>query len=265
MVKVVGISFSPGGRIYYFSPGKNKIKKEEHAIVETERGLQIGQAQTDIIDIEEDKVFMPLKDVIRVATKKDIEINNKNLIDANKALEFAKKLVEKENVDMKLFEAVYTFDRKKLIFKFIADERVDFRELAKLLASKYKTRIELRQIGVRDKAKEIGGIGPCGRPLCCNTFLTNFDSVSINMAKNQGIALNPTKINGSCGRLLCCLGYEDSTYKEYKEKLPKLGEYVKYNEISGKVIELDVLNKKYKIKINDTEEEIWLGYNEKSE
>lgn len=256
MVKVVGISFSPGGRIYYFSPGKNKIKKEEHAIVETERGLQIGQAQTDIIDIEEDKVFMPLKDVIRVATKKDIEINNKNLIDANKALEFAKKLVEKENVDMKLFEAVYTFDRKKLIFKFIADERVDFRELAKLLASKYKTRIELRQIGVRDKAKEIGGLGPCGRPLCCSEFLTNFNSVSINMAKNQGIALNPTKINGACGRLLCCLGYEDSTYTEYKKELPKIGQFIEKNGYEGRVTELDVLNKSYKIKDDEGNEHI---------
>ena len=254
MVKVVGISFSPGGRIYYFSPGKNRIKKEEHAIVETERGLQIGQAQTDIIDIEEDKVFMPLKDVIRVATKKDIEINNKNLIDANKALEFAKKLVEKENMDMKLFEATYTFDRKKLIFKFIADERVDFRELAKLLAAKYKTRIELRQIGVRDKAKEIGGFGPCGRPLCCSDFLTNFDSVSINMAKNQGIALNPTKINGVCGRLLCCLGYEDGTYTEYKKDLPKQGEMIKYEGKVGRVSELNILKRSYKIKTEENEE-----------
>ena len=265
MIKVIGIKFPSGGITYYFSPGKLNLKLGDKVIVQTERGLQYGQTVTEILDMKEESVFLPLKNVIRIATNEDEKINNKNILDAEKALKYAKNLVIKENINMKLFEASYTFDRKKLIFKFIADERVDFRELAKLLASKYKTRIELRQIGVRDKAKEIGGIRPCGRPLCCNTFLTNFDSVSINMAKNQGIALNPTKINGSCGRLLCCLGYEDSTYKEYKEKLPKLGEYVKYNEISGKVIELDVLNKKYKIKINDTEEEIWLGYNEKSE
>ena len=154
-----------------------------------------------------EKVFLPLKDVIRKANKDDINANDKNARDGVKALSYAKELVNKQGLDMKLFEASYTFDRKKLIFKFIADERVDFRELAKLLAAKYKTRIELRQIGVRDKAKEIGGLGPCGKPLCCSLFLTNFNSVSINMAKNQGIALNPTKINGACGRLLCCLGY----------------------------------------------------------
>ena len=265
MIKVIGINFLDANRIYYFSPNNIKLKKGDYVIVETERGMQFGQAVTNIEQMPKEKVFLPLKDVIRKANKDDINANDKNARDGVKALSYAKELVNKQGLDMKLFEASYTFDRKKLIFKFIADERVDFRELAKLLAAKYKTRIELRQIGVRDKAKEIGGLGPCGRPLCCSLFLTNFNSVSINMAKNQGIALNPTKINGSCGRLLCCLGYEDSTYKEYKEKLPKLGEYVKYNEISGKVIELDVLNKKYKIKINDTEEEIWLGYNEKSE
>lgn len=256
MVKVIGISFTHGGRIYYFSPCKNNIKKGEYAIVETERGLQIGQAQTDIVDMDDDKVFMPLKDVIRVATKKDLEMDKKNCIDAEKALDFAKKTVKKENIDMKLFEASYTFDRKKLIFKFIADERVDFRELAKILASKFKTRIELRQIGVRDKAKEIGGLGPCGRPLCCSEFLTNFNSVSINMAKNQGIALNPTKINGACGRLLCCLGYEDYTYTEYKKELPKIGQFVEKDGIKGRVTELDVLNKMYKILDEDENEHV---------
>ena len=163
---------------------------------------------------------------------------------------------------MKLYEASYTFDRKKLIFKFIADERVDFRELAKLLAAKYKTRIELRQIGVRDKAKEIGGLGPCGRPLCCSEFLTNFNSVSINMAKNQGIALNPTKINGSCGRLLCCLGYEDNVYSEYKKNLPKIGELVTVDGKTGRVYELNVLKRSYKYKTEDSEEiEVVVGNN----
>ena len=154
------------------------------------------------------------------------------------------------------------FDRKKLIFKFIADERVDFRELAKKLAAKYKTRIELRQIGVRDKAKEIGGLGPCGRPLCCTEFLSNFDSVSINMAKNQGIALNPSKINGSCGRLLCCLGYEDEMYQELKKDFPKIGEFVEKDGVKGRVSELNVLNGYYKIKTdNDEQIEIMVDSN----
>ena len=209
MIKVIGINFLDANRIYYFSPNNIKLKKGDYVIVETERGMQFGQAVTNIEQMPKEKVFLPLKDVIRKANKDDINANDKNARDGLKALSYAKELVNKQGLDMKLFEASYTFDRKKLIFKFIADERVDFRELAKLLAAKYKTRIELRQIGVRDKAKEIGGLGPCGRPLCCSLFLTNFNSVSINMAKNQGIALNPTKINGACGRLLCCLGYED--------------------------------------------------------
>lgn len=256
MVKVVGIKFSERTRVYFFSPGEFIIKKNQNVIVETERGIQYGQASTDIVEMDENNVFLPLKEVIRIATKEDARIYEKNIMDAEKALKYAKFLVLKANLSMKLFEASYTFDRKKLIFKFIADERVDFRELAKQLASKYKTRIELRQIGVRDKAKEIGGLGPCGRPLCCNLFLSNFDSVSINMAKNQGIALNPSKINGSCGRLLCCLGYEDFIYAEYKKKLPKMGETINYKDNIGKVIEIDILNKSYKIKLEDSDEEI---------
>lgn len=254
MIKVIGIKFSSGGRTYYFSPGKHKLKLNDYVIVETECGLQYGQAVTDIINMREENVFFPLKDVVRIATKEDRNTNSKNIVDAEKALQYAKYLVEKSNIKMKLFESSYTFDRKKLIFKFIADERIDFRELAKLLASKYKTRIELRQIGVRDKAKEIGGLGPCGRPLCCNSFLCNFDSVSINMAKNQGIALNPSKINGACGRLLCCFSYENFIYSECKKQLPKKGEFVEHDGKIGKVVELDVLNKKYKLKISDTEE-----------
>ena len=254
MIKVVGISFYNANRIYYFSPGKLKLKKGDNVIVETERGLQYGTCVTDILDMKKENVFLPLKDVIRVANEKDEKTNLNNTKDSEKALEYAKDLVIKEDLDMKLFEASYTFDRKKLIFKFIADERVDFRRLAKLLAAKYKTRIELRQIGVRDKAKEISGLGPCGRPLCCSKFLSNFNSVSINMAKNQGIALNPTKINGACGRLLCCLGYEDDVYNYYKKKFPKIGEAVTVNGQKGRVSEINVLSGNYKLKISDTEE-----------
>ncbi len=254
MIKVIGISFVNSNRIYYFSPGKTNVKKGDNVIVETERGMQFGQAVTDVIQMPKEKVFLPLKDVIRIADEKDIKTDQRNAKDALNALEYTKKLAVKENLDMKLFDATYTFDRKKLIFKFIADERVDFRELAKLLAAKYKTRIELRQIGVRDKAKEIGGLGPCGRPLCCSSFLTSFNSVSINMAKNQGIALNPTKINGSCGRLLCCLGYEDDIYTEYKKNFPKLGELVNVGDKTGRVSELNALNGYYKVKVSENEE-----------
>lgn len=254
MIKVVGINFSNANRTYYFSPGKSNVRKNDYVIVETERGMQFGKAVTDVLDMEEENVFLPLRDVIRVASKEDFKVNNKNEKDSAKALDYAKNLVFKENLDMKIFDASYTFDRKKLNFKFVADDRVDFRRLAKLLAAKYKTRIELRQIGVRDKAKEIGGLGPCGRPLCCSTFLTTFDSVSINMAKNQGIALNPTKINGACGRLLCCLGYEDDTYTYYKKNLPKIGQYVQLEDKSGRVSEINALAGSYKIKTNDDEE-----------
>ena len=174
MINVIGIRFEDGGRIYYFSPQNFIINKDEFVVVETERGVQIAQAATDIITKKQEDIFLPLKNIIRIATKDDKKNNRINIIDAQKALNYAQKIVEKENIDMKLYDASYTLDRKKLIFKFIADDRVDFRELAKILAAKYKTRIELRQIGVRDKAKEISGLGPCGRPLCCSTFLTNF-------------------------------------------------------------------------------------------
>ncbi len=253
MINVIGIRFEDGGRIYYFSPQNFIINKDEFVVVETERGVQIAQAATDIITKKQEDIFLPLKNIIRIATKDDKKNNRINIIDAQKALNYAQKIVEKENIDMKLYDASYTLDRKKLIFKFIADDRVDFRELAKILAAKYKTRIELRQIGVRDKAKEISGLGPCGRPLCCSTFLTNFNSVSINMAKEQGIALNPNKINGACGRLFCCLGYEDETYSKYRKELPKIGEMVTYGDKSGRVCELDVLKRTYKIKISDNE------------
>ena len=253
MINVIGIKFEDGGRIYYFSPQSFYIKKGDFVVVETERGIQIAQAATDIVPKMKEDIFLPLKNVMRIATDEDIKKSKVNILDAQKALNYAQKLVKKENIDMKLYEASYTLDRKKLIFKFIADDRVDFRELAKILAAKYKTRIELRQIGVRDKAKEISGLGPCGRPLCCSTFLTNFNSVSINMAKEQGIALNPNKINGACGRLFCCLGYEDETYSKYRKELPKIGESVMYEDKCGRVCELDVLKRTYKIKINDNE------------
>lgn len=253
MIEVVGIKFDEKGRIYYFSPSICKLKKGDCVIVETERGLQFGICETNVMKKDKKDVFFPLKDVIRKATSKDISTNKSNVISSNKALEYAKALAIQDDLDMQIYDASYTFDRKKLIFKFIADTRIDFRDFAKKLAAKYKTRIELRQIGARDKAKETSGLGPCGRPLCCSSFLNNFDGVTINMAKNQGLALNPSKINGSCGRLLCCLGYEDEVYTLAKKNLPKMNELVEVKGVKGRVCEINALKKTFKIKLKNDE------------
>lgn len=251
MIEIVGVSLKKGGKIYYFSPNGLKLEKGNNVIVKTERGLQFGIVETENTEIEEQKLKATLSEVVRVCSKKDIETNEKNIIDAKKTLKKCKELVEKYDLNMMILDASYTFDRSQLLFTFLADNRVDFRKLAKDLASIYKTRIELRQVGVRDKAKEIGGYGSCGRPLCCSKFLCDFDSVSINMAKNQNIALNPTKINGACGRLLCCLKYEDECYKEYSKKLPKVGKKVETEFGEGKVISVDILKQKYRVDVKE--------------
>ena len=251
MIEIVGVSLKRGGKIYYFSPNGLNLKKEEKVIVKTERGLQYGVVEIENTTIEESKLKNSLSEVVRICSKKDIENNEKNVIEAKKALKKCKSLVEKYKLNMMILDASYTFDRSQLLFTFIADNRIDFRTLAKDLASIYKTRIELRQVGVRDKAKEIGGYGSCGRELCCSKFLCDFDSVSINMAKNQNIALNPNKINGCCGRLLCCLKYEDEYYKEYSKTLPKLGKKVETEFGEGKVISIDILKQKYRVDVKD--------------
>ncbi len=199
-----------------------------------------------------------LKEIIRISTKNDYEQYLKNLKDSEKALRDCREIVKELNLDMKIINASFTFDRKQLIFNFLADERIDFRELAKKLASIYRTRIELRQIGARDKAREIGGVGPCGQKICCANFLNHIDSVSMNMAKNQGIALNPTKINGLCGRLLCCLTYEDSEYQNCSIGLPDLGEYVETPSGKGQVVSRDILNRSYKVIIDNERIEVKL-------
>ena len=251
MIEVIGVSFKEKGRIYYFLPNDLKLKKNITVIVETEKGLQFGKIVTDLIKVEKNAYKLPLKNIIRIATKKDYENHLKNINDAKEALKKCRQLVKENNIDMNIIEASFTFDRDQLIFNFLSDSRVDFRELAKKLATIYKTRIELRQVGVRDKAKEVSGYGSCGREFCCSKFLNDFDSVSINMAKNQGLALNPTKINGSCGRLLCCLKYENDTYSECQKELPKLGKTVTTDQGTGKVIAVDILNKTYKVDIKD--------------
>lgn len=251
MYNVVGINFFNSNRVYYFSPQNLEIKKKDKVVVETERGIQIGIANTDIIELPEEKLVLPLREVVRIATKDDLKKQQENQKLAEEALENAKKTAKKLDLNMKFIDCNFTLDRNQLIYNFIADERIDFRELAKKLAALYKTRIELRQVGVRDKAKEIGGIGPCGRFLCCSTFLNDFNSVSINMAKNQYLSLNPTKINGLCGRLLCCLKFEDELYSEMKKEFPPLGTKIKTNNIEGKVINHNLFKGTYTIECPD--------------
>lgn len=251
MIEVVGVSFKKNGKVYYFSPNGIKVEKDDNVIVKTERGLQFGTVEVANKEISSEQLTSALSNIVRIASKKDVEQNEKNIASSKEALSKCKELIEKYKLEMMVLDASYTFDRNQLLFTFIADSRVDFRKLAKDLANIYKTRIELRQVGVRDKAKEIGGYGSCGRPLCCSKFLCDFDSVSINMAKNQNIALNPTKINGCCGRLLCCLKYEDECYKELNKNLPKVGKKVKTDKGEGKVISVDVLKQKYRVSVPD--------------
>ena len=259
MNNIVGISFDNSDRIEYYYTNDLILKKNLTVIVETEIGLRFGKVVTDVHPIDKKKLTKKLNKIIRIASKQDYHNYQKNKKDANIALKKCKDLAKEYNLDMNILEATYTFDREQLLFKFTSDERIDFRDLARDLASIYHTRIELRQIGVRDKAKEIGGLGPCGMFLCCNTFLNDFNSVSINMAKNQYLSLNPTKINGICGRLLCCLKYEDETYSELKKDYPPVGTIVRKNGIEGKVISHNLFKKTYTLEKKDkTLEEVEL-------
>ena len=251
MIEVVGISFKNGGKVYYFSPGKYKLKLGITVIVETEQGTQFGKVAEENKKIDRNSIRGELKSVLRIATKNDYHKHMKNIEDAREALNKCRELVEKYKLNMQIIEATYTFDRNQLVFRFISDNRIDFRNLVKDLASLYKTRIELRQVGVRDRAKEISGCGICGQKLCCSRFLNDLDAVSINMAKNQNLSLNPTKINGACGRLLCCLRYEDETYSSYKFNLPAMGSTVNTKEGKGKVIAVNILKRTYKVDIPD--------------
>lgn len=252
-MKVVGVRLNEGGKIYYFDADTVNVQVDSTVIVETEKGLQYGVV-VEFIPEKDVSKDIKYKKVIRNTTKTDYKKYLSNLKDAERAIIKCNELIDKYGLEMKIIDASYTFDREQLMFRFLADDRVDFRQLAKDLGSIFRTRIELRQVGIRDKAKEIGGIGPCGRKLCCTNFLTEFDSVSINMAKNQNLALNPSKINGVCGRLLCCLKYENDNYTEYKKNLPDVGSKIKIAEGEGKVISVDVFNKKYKVLLNETNE-----------
>lgn len=259
---IYGVNFKDNGKIYNF---KSKIRCPINVtvITETEKGLQFGKVVSYLGN--ESKNIEELKSIVRISTKKDYEEHLKNLRDADQALKECRRLVKELNLDMKMINASFTFDRTQLIFNFLADERIDFRELARKLAAIYRTRIELRQIGARDKAREVGGVGICGEKICCANFLSHIDSVSMNMAKNQGLALNPSKINGLCGRLLCCLTYEDEEYLRCSEGLPNIGETITTEKGEGEVINIDTLNRTYKVLVNNEKVEVYAGDEDGSE
>lgn len=248
---IIGVKFKSAGKIYFFDPGKEIFNKGDFVIVETATGTEYAEVVTANKDISEEKLRKPLKKIIRRANNRDKRHNEENAKKEDEAFKTAEKLIKKLKLDMNLVEVEYTFDNEKLLFYFIADGRIDFRELVKELASIYKTRIELRQIGVRDQVRKIGGNGICGRELCCCTFLDNFDTVSIKMAKEQNIALTPSKISGNCGRLMCCLRYEQEVYSEKLSRLPKIGSIVKTEEGEGTVDNIETLKEKVRIKFKD--------------
>lgn len=257
MVKVIGVRFRTAGKIYFFSPLDYEIYKGDHVIVETARGVEYGTVVIAPKEIEEDKVIQPLKPVMRVAGPEDDAIEAKNKEKEKEAFTICLEKIKKHGLQMKLIDSEYTFDNNKLLFYFTADGRIDFRELVKDLASVFKTRIELRQIGVRDETKIMGGIGVCGRPLCCHTYLADFAPVSIKMAKEQNLSLNPTKISGVCGRLMCCLKNEEETYEELNSRLPNVGDYVTTPEgLKGEVSSISILRQLVKVivTINDEKE-----------
>ncbi|SMP56524.1 PSP1 domain-containing protein [Anoxynatronum buryatiense] len=258
MNRVVGVRFKKAGKIYYFDPDVHELPVGTQVIVETARGVEFGDVVVGMKEVSEKDIVSPLKKVVRIVTDEDRKISEENRLREKEAFETGAKKIEKHQLDMKLVDVEYTFDRNKIIFYFTADGRVDFRELVKDLAAIFKTRIELRQIGVRDEAKMIGGIGPCGKPLCCSTWLGEFDPVTIKMAKEQNLSLNPTKISGICGRLFCCLKYEHETYQDMLKRLPSCGARCRCPEGAGEVIETHTLTGKVKLKVknpdDDTEE-----------
>ncbi len=258
MIRVIGVRFRTAGKVYYFDPGKLDIKKNDHVIVETARGIEYGTVVGDPKEEEDDKVVQPLKAVLRVATPKDDEQEASNKQREKEAFKICLEKIRKHDLQMKLIDAEYTFDNNKVLFYFTADGRIDFRELVKDLASVFKTRIELRQIGVRDETKILGGIGICGRPLCCHTHLSEFAPVSIKMAKEQNLSLNPTKISGVCGRLMCCLKNEEETYEELNRRLPNVGDFVTTDDgLKGEVHSVNVLRQLVKVIVDvDDEKEI---------
>lgn len=250
---VVGVRFKKAGKVYYFDPNQFDISENEFVIVETVRGIEYGKVVITKKQVDENDVVLPLKKVIRIANENDRTIVEENKHAAKEAYQVCQQKVVEHNLDMKLVDVEYTFDRNKIIFYFTADGRIDFRELVKDLAAIFRTRIELRQIGVRDEAKMLGGIGPCGRMLCCSTFLGDFEPVSIKMAKDQNLSLNPAKISGLCGRLMCCLKYENDEYEAAKEQLPDLDQRIQTPHGTGRVIGLNILERLIQVELVDKE------------
>ena len=255
MITVIGVRFRHGGKVYYFQPGANQIEKGDQVVVETSRGVEYGLVVQGLRLASEEDVVAPVRTILRKATQKDEEVNRRNIESEKEAMEICREKIAKHGLEMKLVECEYTFDGNKILFYFTAEGRVDFRELVKDLASVFKTRIELRQIGVRDEARACPGMGVCGRPFCCQTFLPDFIPVSIKMAKDQNLSLNPTKISGACGRLLCCLKYEESTYEDLTRGLPAEGDLVQTPDGAGEVLHVNVLRQLLKVGIRQNEKD----------
>jgi len=260
--EVVGVRFKKAGKIYYFSPGSLQISGDEAVIVETSRGVEYGKIVVSPKFVDEQDVVLPLKQVIRLATAEDTLIVKENREATREAIDVCTKKIIEHKLDMKLVDVEYTFDRNKVLFYFTADGRIDFRELVKDLAAIFRTRIELRQIGVRDEAKLLGGIGPCGRMLCCSTFLGDFEPVSIKMAKDQNLSLNPAKISGLCGRLMCCLKYENDTYEDAKKEMPDIGKKIATPDGTGKVIGLNLLDRVVQVQLLEEEQTLEYAFDE---
>ena len=263
MKVIIGVKFKKTGKIYFFDPGKEFLKKGDFVIVETSQGEELAEVTIGNKKMPEEKLVNPLKRIIRKATKKDIEHNKENKAKEKEAFEVALKYIKKYNLDMNLLEVEYKFDNSKMLFYFTADGRIDFRDLVKDLAAIFKTRIELRQIGVRDEVKRIGGNGVCGRELCCCTFLENFETVSIKMAKEQNISLTPSKISGNCGRLMCCLKYEQDVYEEKLSRMPKVGAIVQTGDGEGTVDSIEILKEQIRVKFKDKDGFFYKKYNAK--
>ena len=249
MVKVAGVRFKTAGKVYYFDPDELDVKIGDSVIVETARGMEFGTVTMDVCDVDESEIVAPLKKIIRIANEKDHKQHIENVKKKERAMALCQEKIDKHGLVMKLIDVEYTFDNSKVVFYFTADGRVDFRELVKDLAGVFKMRIELRQIGVRDEAKMLGGIGSCGRALCCHSWLSDFEPVSIKMAKVQNLSLNPAKISGICGRLMCCLKYENDIYMEFRKGMPDVGESVKTPDGTAKVVDTNLLERTVKVRL----------------
>ena len=263
MANIIGVRFKKAGKIYFFDPDRKQLNPGDHVIVETSMGMEYGEVAIANRQLPQEKIVAPLKKIVRIATKQDAKQNEENKKQEKEAFKVCQKKIEEHNLDMKLMDVEFKFDKSKILFFFTAEGRIDFRDLVKDLASIYKTRIELRQVGVRDEVRRLGGNGIWGRELCCCSFLGNFETVSIKMAKEQNVSLNPSKISGNCGRLMCCLQYEQQVYEEKAKHLPKIGAIVKTEDGQGEVCGIETLKEIVKVKFKDGEETFFKKYNSK--